>query len=133
MVEGLEDLKAHITEALGAAINGADISFDELTIHARREEIVKTIVFLRDDLLCKFTTLIDICGADYPERERRFDVVYHMLSMQLNQRIRIKITTDEDTAVHSLPVCFPMPIGMSAKPLICTVSPLTNIQTCAAS
>ncbi len=107
MVESLEDLKTHIAEALGAAINGAEINFDELTIHARREEIVKTIVFLRDDMLCKFTTLIDICGADYPQRERRFDVVYHMLSMQLNQRIRIKITTDEDIAVHSVANVFP--------------------------
>lgn len=103
----MEDLKTHILEALGSAINGADISFSELTIHARREEIVKTIAFLRDDPLCKFTTLIDICGVDYPARERRFDVVYHMLSMHLNHRIRIKVTTDEDTPVHTLSALFP--------------------------
>jgi NADH-quinone oxidoreductase subunit C len=103
----LDDLKQHILEGLGAAVNGAEISFGELTINARREEIVKTIAYLRDDPSCRFTSLIDICGADYPERERRFDIVYHMLSMHLNQRVRIKITTDEDTPVQSLDGLFP--------------------------
>ncbi|PHR90958.1 MAG: NADH-quinone oxidoreductase subunit C [Robiginitomaculum sp.] len=107
MSDVLEDLKAHILDGLGSAVNGAEISFGELTLHARREEIVKTIAFLRDDPLCKFTTLIDICGADYPERERRFDIVYHMLSMHLNHRIRIKLTTDEDVSVHTLVGLFP--------------------------
>lgn len=103
----MDDLKQHILEGLGAAVNGAEISFGELTINARREEIVKTIAYLRDDPSCRFTSLIDICGADYPERERRFDIVYHMLSMHLNQRVRIKITTDEDTPVQSLDGLFP--------------------------
>ncbi|HHL43814.1 MAG TPA: NADH-quinone oxidoreductase subunit C [Hellea balneolensis] len=103
----LNDLKEHILEALGAAVNGAEIAFGDLTIHARREEIVRTIQFLRDDPLCRFTTLIDICGADYPDRERRFDVVYHLLSMQLNHRVRVKIMTDADTAVHSIIDVFP--------------------------
>ncbi len=103
----MEDLKKHILDGLGGAVNGAEISFGELTINARREEITKTIAFLRDDPVCRFTSLIDICGADYPERERRFDVVYHMLSMHLNQRVRIKITTDEDTPVHTLDGLFP--------------------------
>lgn len=103
----MEDLQQHILTSLGAAVNGAEIAFGDLTIHARREEIAKTIAFLRDDPMCRFTSLIDICGADYPERERRFDVVYHMLSMHLNQRVRVKITTDEDTPVHTLDGLFP--------------------------
>jgi NADH-quinone oxidoreductase subunit C len=103
----LEDLKQHILDGLGAAVNGAEMSFGELTIHARREEIVKTIAFLRDDPICRFTTLIDLCGADYPEREKRFEVVYHMLSMHLNHRVRIKVSTDEDTPVHTLSGLFP--------------------------
>lgn len=103
----MEDLKQHILDGLSAAVNGAEISFGELTIHARREEIVKTIAFLRDDPMCRFTSLIDICGADYPEREQRFEVVYHMLSMHLNHRVRIKVSTDEDTPVHTLSGLFP--------------------------
>ena len=103
----MEDLKDHILAALGTSLNGADITFGELTLNARREDIVETISFLRDDPVCKFTTLIDICGVDYPGRERRFDVVYHLLSMQLNQRIRIKITTDENTPVHTMIGVYP--------------------------
>ncbi len=98
----LESLKDHILGRIGASINSAEIAHGELTINARREDIVETLTFLRDDSVCMFTTLIDICGVDHPERERRFDVVYHLLSMQLNQRIRIKITTDEDTPVHTM-------------------------------
>lgn len=103
----MEDLKDHILAALGTSLNGASITLDELTLDARREDIVDTIAFLRDDPVCKFTTLIDICGVDYPGRDRRFEVVYHLLSMQLNQRIRIKITTDADTPVHTMIGVYP--------------------------
>jgi len=77
----MEDLKDHIAASLGDAVNSIDISFDEITVNARRAEIVKVISFLRDDPLCRYSSLIDIAGADYPGRDRRFDVVYHMLSM----------------------------------------------------
>lgn len=103
----LLELKNHVCESLGAAINGAEISYGELTINARREEIVGTIQFLRDNPLCRFTTLVDICGADYPERERRFDIVYHLLSMHLNHRVRVKINTDAQTPVKSILSVFP--------------------------
>jgi len=98
----MEDLKDHIESQLGEAINGASIENGELNIDARRAEIMKVISFLRDDPICKFSSLIDICGVDYPSRERRFEVVYHMLSMAHNARIRVKVTTDEATAVHSV-------------------------------
>jgi len=103
----MEDLKDHIASNLGDAVNGIDIAHDEMTLNARRAEIVKVISFLRDDPICKFSVLIDICGVDYPERERRFDVVYHMLSMAHNTRIRIKVTTDEEMPVHSITSLFP--------------------------
>ena len=103
----MEDLKDHILAALGTSLNGASITLGELTLDARREDIVDTIAFLRDDPVCKFTTLIDICGVDYPGKDRRFEVVYHLLSMQLNQRIRIKITTDADTPVHTMIGVYP--------------------------
>ena len=78
------------------------VAYDELTILSRRDKIVEVLTFLRDDKNCKFTVLIDVCGADYPMRARRFDVVYHMLSMKKNFRIRVKLTTGEETAVPSV-------------------------------
>ena len=80
----MNDLKAHIEAQLADAVNVASIENGELTIDARRAEIMTVISFLRDDPICKFSSLIDICGVDYPSRERRFDVVYHMLSMAHN-------------------------------------------------
>jgi NADH-quinone oxidoreductase subunit C len=103
----MEDLKDHILDQLGDAINSVDIAYGELTLNARRAEILTVLTFLRDDPICKFTQLIDIAGVDYPTRARRFDVVYHMLSMAQNTRIRIKITTDEETPVLSSAAVFP--------------------------
>ncbi|MEP3891501.1 MAG: NADH-quinone oxidoreductase subunit C [Hellea sp.] len=103
----MEDLKDHIESQLGDAVNAAIIANGELTLEARRAEIVKVISFLRDDPICKFSSLIDICGVDYPSRERRFDVVYHMLSMAHNTRIRIKVMTDETVPIHSVTSLFP--------------------------
>ncbi len=103
----MEGLESHITDQMGDAVNAVHVTNGEMTIEARRAEVVKVITFLRDDPLCKFSSLIDICGVDYPNRERRFEVVYHMLSMGHNMRIRVKITTDEETAVNSITSLFP--------------------------
>ena len=64
------------------------------------------MTFLRDDSSCLFKVLIDICGADYPERDERFEVVYNLLSLKLNQRVRVKVTTDETTPVPSVTSVF---------------------------
>ena len=106
------DLKDHIQANLGEAVNSVEFaSFegyaDEITVNARRAEIVKVISFLRDDPICRFASLMDIAGADYPARDRRFDVIYHMLSMSHNRRIRIKITTDTVVPVPSITELFP--------------------------
>lgn len=97
----LSDLGTYIADKLENEIRGYSVAFDELTIEARAEHIVKVLTFLRDDPECRFKSLMDICGVDYPERAKRFDVVYHMLSMKLNQRIRIKVKADEETMVPS--------------------------------
>jgi NADH-quinone oxidoreductase subunit C len=97
----LDDLGAHIAASMTTAIEAHKISYGELTLEARAADIVAVLTFLRDDPRCRFTTLIDICGADYPSREKRFDVVYHLLSMHLNQRVRVKVRTDEDSPVPS--------------------------------
>ena len=103
----MEDLQDHIQTQLADAVNSAAIENGELTINSSRAEILTVISFLRDDPICKFSSLIDICGVDYPTRERRFEVVYHMLSMAHNTRIRIKVTTDETVPVHSIVSLFP--------------------------
>ncbi len=79
----------------------AGVAFGEATVVTGPDTLVGLLLFLRDDPACRFTTLVDICGADYPEREKRFEVVYHLLSMHLNQRIRVKVQTDEQTPVPS--------------------------------
>ena len=103
----LDDIKDHIETQLGDAIKSSNIAFDELTLEVRRAEVINVLTFLRDDPICKFTQLIDIAGVDYPARARRFDIVYHMLSMSQNTRIRVKISTDEDTPVLSCAAVFP--------------------------
>jgi NADH-quinone oxidoreductase subunit C len=106
-MSALEDLGAHIASSMTSAVEGRSVRLGELTVNARAEQIVAVLTFLRDDPRCKFTSLIDIAGVDYPERSKRFDVVYHLLSMQLNHRIRIKIETDEVAPVPSVASLFP--------------------------
>jgi NADH-quinone oxidoreductase subunit C len=105
--ERLEQLAAHLRENLGPAVLATKISYGELTVSVDSAEIVRVARFLRDDPQCRFVSFIDICGADYPQREKRFDVVYHLLSPYLNQRIRVKLQTDDSTPVPSLVDVFP--------------------------
>jgi NADH-quinone oxidoreductase subunit C len=106
-VSALEDLGAHIAASMTNAIEGQALRLGELTLDVRADQIAAVITFLRDDPRCKFTTMIDICGVDYPDRPKRFDVVYHLLSMQLNHRIRVRVQTDEDTPVPSIVGVYP--------------------------
>ena len=107
MSESLKALNAHIADRLGSAVVAGGIAYGELTIEADPAQIVTVLRFLRDDSECRFVCFIDICGADYPEREKRFDVVYHLLSPYKNQRLRVKVRTDEDTPVPSVIEVFP--------------------------
>jgi NADH-quinone oxidoreductase subunit C len=91
-----------IENALRASVTGHDVARGELTVHAKAADIVKVATFLRDDPACQFSCIIDITAVDRPSREQRFDVVYHFLSPRLNQRVRVKIATDETTPVPSL-------------------------------
>ena len=75
MAENLSVLGVHIAAKLGSAITSHSIAFGELTITAEAAEINTVLTFLRDDPECRFVCFIDICGADYPAREKRFDVV----------------------------------------------------------
>ncbi len=97
----LSDLEKHATGSLGAAVRSSRITHGELTLDVERDKIVEVLKFLRDDASCRFEVLIDICGVDWPARANRFDVVYHLLSPRLNQRIRVKLETDETAPVAS--------------------------------
>ena len=101
MSQTLDQLGTYCQTALGDAVKGARITHGELTLDVERDKIVEVLTFLRDDTSCLFEVLIDICGVDWPARPNRFDVVYHLLSPRLNQRIRLKLQTDELTPVPS--------------------------------
>lgn len=107
MSEALEILAAHIEKALPGKVTGHDIAYGELTLHADAAAIVEVLAFLVADGDCAFLNLTDICGADYPAREKRFDVVYHLLSPRHVRRIRVKVQTDESTPVPSAIPVFP--------------------------
>ena len=103
----LTALGEHAAKGLGTMVTSWHVAFNELTLTVTREHAANVMRYLRDDLKSQFTCLIDICGADYPDRKDRFDVVYHLLSPQLNQRIRVKTATDEKTPVPSVTEVFP--------------------------
>jgi len=100
--EALNELGEHVAAAQPEAVDRWHVAFGELTVHAARESIPALTTFLREDARCQFTCLIDICGVDYPDRARRFEVVYHLLSPKQNRRIRVKTDTDETTPVPSI-------------------------------
>ncbi len=107
MEDKLKDLGAALAQAQPQSVKGWRIALGELTLDVEREQIANVLRYLRDDPRCLFSCLIDICGVDYPGRERRFDVVYHLLSPQLNHRIRLKVQTDDYTPVPTAVGVFP--------------------------
>ena len=103
----LADLQDHVAAKLGGAVMSSAITHGELTLLVERTKIVDALRFLRDDTRCLFEVLIDIAGVDWPARERRFDVVYHLLSPYKNQRVRVKAEVGEDETVQSIIGIFP--------------------------
>lgn len=102
MTESLTMLAGYIQDKLPKEVLLASVSSGELTVLAKADAIAKVLHFLRDDSKCLFKCFTDICGADYPERELRFDVVYHLLSLKHNIRVRVKVHTDAATPVPSV-------------------------------
>ena len=94
-------LLEHLSSALPGAVLSSDVQQGELICRIEREALLEVLRFLRDDPKCRFNVLCDICGVDYPDRLQRFDVVYNLLSLPLNQRIRLKLETDEEKPVAS--------------------------------
>jgi NADH-quinone oxidoreductase subunit C len=102
MTEALQELAAHIEMKRPDCVVATEIAFGELTITATLAGLVDFVEFLRADRNCRFSTLVDITGVDYPERPARFDVVYHFLSMYQNARIRLKVAAREEDFVPSI-------------------------------
>ena len=102
MSEALNELGEQIAAALPEAVIDVEIVHGELMVRVQRNAIVRVLKFLRDDSACHFKCLMDVCGVDYPGRSERLEVVYNLLSLRHNQRIRIKLTTDEETPVPSV-------------------------------
>jgi len=107
MDDTLRELGETIAGALSAAVTGFQVGFGELTVTAKASEIVAVATFLRDDPRCQFCSIIDVTAVDWPNRENRFDVVYHLLSPKRNARVRVKVETDEVTPVPSIIGVFP--------------------------
>jgi len=102
MTQALQDLGDYIAAALSQEVLSAKLLRGELVITVRGAAIQKVLTFLRDDTNCLFKQVMDITAVDYPEREQRFEVVYNLLSLKQNQRIRVKVNTDEDTPVPTV-------------------------------
>jgi NADH-quinone oxidoreductase subunit C len=96
MAEPLQELGEYIAQATAGAVMSSYVRLGELMLDARPDGLVALITFLRDDPKCLFKQLVDVCGVDWPEREKRFDVVYNLLSLKNNQRVRIKVATDRE-------------------------------------
>jgi NADH-quinone oxidoreductase subunit C len=103
--DALREMGERIVADSEGAASGFSVSFGELTVHGPAHRIVALLTSLRDH--GEFQQLIDVAGADYPQRERRFDVVYHLLSLTRNRRVRVKVETDEDTPVPSVVSVYP--------------------------
>ncbi len=102
MTQPLTELGEHLAAAFPRDVIKTEIAYGELMVTVRRDAILRVLLFLRDDAKCLFKQLVDLCGVDYPDRAERFDVVYNLLSLKHNQRIRVKATTAEETPVPSV-------------------------------
>jgi NADH-quinone oxidoreductase subunit C len=100
-------LAAHVQTALGAKVLAVSHAYGELTLTVEAASIVETLIFLRDDPACLFINFTDLCGVDYPAREMRFEVVYHLLSPRHNHRIRVKLAANDTIPVPSVIEVFP--------------------------
>ncbi len=107
MTLALNELSTYLGETLSGRIGEAVLAYGELTVSVEPGDLIEVATFLRDDPRCQFISIIDISGADYPSRARRFDVVYHLLSPKQNVRIRLKVQADEETLVPSLTAVYP--------------------------
>jgi len=99
MNQALHDFGDYVAAALPRHVLSTEVVNDELVVHAGREGLLRVLTYLRDDQNSQFKQLMDVTAVDHPDREQRFDIVYNLLSPRQNQRIRVKLATDESTPV----------------------------------
>jgi NADH-quinone oxidoreductase subunit C len=102
MTRQLQELGDHIAASLPQDVIATAIRHGELMVTVQREAVIGVLSFLRDDPKCLFKVLVDLCGVDYPDRTERFEVIYNLLSLKLNQRVRVKLAANEEQAVPSV-------------------------------
>ena len=99
--QALKDLVEYISSQIDEALLAVEWAGDEAVLRTRPQSVLRVLNFLRDDSHCLFKNMVDLCGADYPDREQRLEVVYNLLSLKHNLRMRVKVMTDEETPVPS--------------------------------
>ena len=107
MSEALQELAAHLELRQPDAVVRTDIAFGELTVEITPQSVVAFSEFLKTDQNCKFSTMVDITAVDYPDRAKRFDVVYLFLSMYQNHRIRVRVSVRDGDMVPSVTDVYP--------------------------
>ncbi|WP_172299899.1 NADH-quinone oxidoreductase subunit C [Pseudoruegeria sp. HB172150] len=107
MSDALNELGTHIEMKRPDCVVGWEVAYGELNVTVALSSLVTFVEFLKTDQTCRFSSLVDITAVDYPEREARFDLVYHFLSMYQNQRIRVKCAVREDEVAASIHEVFP--------------------------
>ncbi len=106
-LESLKELGALLEFKQANAVISTDVAFGELSVTVQLVHLEGFLAYLRDDAACRFSSLVDITAVDYPEREARFNVVYHLLSMYQNHRIRVKVAVGEADMVPSVHLIYP--------------------------
>ncbi|MFM2281915.1 MAG: hypothetical protein RLZZ444_4146 [Pseudomonadota bacterium] len=107
MTISAQELSTYLTETRGALLLSNEIAYGEVTVTVAQENYIALLTFLRDDQGCQFVNIIDLCGVDYPAREKRFDVVTHLMSPKKNIRLRVKVQVGEDEALESATAVYP--------------------------
>ncbi|MBU3655947.1 MAG: NADH-quinone oxidoreductase subunit C [Alphaproteobacteria bacterium] len=106
-VENLKTLADHVCKSLPTRVTAVSWSRGELCLHTTTDGLLLLLTFLRDDPSCQFEQLVELCGVDYPQRPERFEVVYNLLSITLNHRIRLKLSVGEGATVPSVSALYP--------------------------
>tara|TARA_B100001057_G_scaffold94270_1_gene90705 strand:+ start:1086 stop:1700 length:615 start_codon:yes stop_codon:yes gene_type:complete len=107
MADNLQNLQTFVNSELASKIQESDVSYNELLFRIKEDDLIEVIQFLKSSDKCKFKQLIDIAGVDYPDEEKRFQLVYLLLSHELNLRIKILIQFDENQTINSITKIFP--------------------------
>ena len=115
MNEALRDLGDYLEAAIGNDLLARDVVYDQLNLHIRRDGVIKVLTLLRDDQNCQFKQLVDLTAVDRPDQAERFEVVYNLLSLKQNQRVRLKLLTDERTPVASVSKIFSSAIWLERE------------------